>query len=118
MSFSENPTTSRLSWLNFSLMASLSSTRSTASSPWIEHDGNSEVDQPAFVAHPETAILRDALLRDVELRHDFDARNDRGVVLLGNWLHGLLQHTVDAVFDHHIVLPFRCGCRWLGAPGR
>ena len=35
MSDSENPTTSSESLENFSLMDSLSSTRSTASSPWM-----------------------------------------------------------------------------------
>ncbi len=68
------------------------------------HDGNAEVDQSALVADAEAAVLRDAALGDVELGHDLDARNDGGVMLLGNGLHGVLQHAVDAVLDHHIVV--------------
>jgi hypothetical protein len=48
-------------------------------------------------AQLEAAVLRDALLRDVELGHDLDARDDRAVELLGDRPHGGLQHPVNPV---------------------
>ena len=63
------------------------------------HDGDAEVDAAATDLHPEAAVLRDALLRDVQLGHDLDATDDRRVMLLGDRLHGRLEHAVDAVLD-------------------
>ena len=63
------------------------------------HDGDAEVDGAAADLHAEAAVLGDPLLRDVQLGHDLDAADDRGVVLLGHRLHGRLQHAVDAVLD-------------------
>ena len=71
------------------------------------HDGHAEVDEAALVAHAEAAVLRHALLGDVELAHDLDAAQDGAVVLAGDGRHGLLQHAVDAVLDvHRIVVAF------------
>ena len=53
-------------------------------------------------AQLEAAVLRDALLGDVELRHDLDAADDRLVVPLVDRLHRLVEHAVDAVLDHHL----------------
>jgi hypothetical protein len=79
--------------------------RMTASSPCADgHDRDAEVDVAALDAHAEAAVLRDALLGDVQLGHDLDAADDRRVVLLGDRLHGRLEHTVDAVLDHHLVV--------------
>src|SRR5277367_6008823 len=63
------------------------------------HDGDAEVHEAAFVAHAEAAVLRDAALGDIKLAHDFDAGEDGGVPFLGEGLHGVLQHAVNAVFD-------------------
>src|SRR6266540_1105074 len=63
------------------------------------HDGHAEIDGAAADLDPEAAVLRDPLLRDVQLGHDLDAADDRGVMLLGHRLHGRLQHPVDAVLD-------------------
>src|SRR5271166_3795845 len=68
------------------------------------HDGDAEVDGAGVIADPETAILRDAALGDIELAHDLDTRDDGGVVLLGNGLHGLLQYAIDAILDDHGVV--------------
>src|ERR1041385_1504944 len=65
------------------------------------HDGDAEIDQTAAVLHTETSVLGHAALGDVQLAHDFYARNDGGVVLLGHGLHGRLQHAIDAVLHHH-----------------
>src|SRR6185437_10075432 len=62
------------------------------------HDRNTEVDEPAFITHAETAILRNAPLGDIEFAHDFDARENRGMPFLRQRLHGVLQHAVNAVF--------------------
>ena len=55
-------------------------------------------------AQLEAAVLRDALLGDVELRHDLDARNDRAVVPLVDRVHRLVEDAVDAVLDDDDVL--------------
>ncbi len=68
------------------------------------HDGDAEVDGAPVVAHAETAVLRHAALGDVELAHDLDARDDGGMMLLGDGLHGLLQHAVNTVLDDHRVV--------------
>src|SRR5947199_41040 len=65
------------------------------------HDGNAEIDEAAFVAHPETAVLGHAALGDVELRHDLDTRENGGVVLACDGREGHLEHAVDAVLDDH-----------------
>ena len=68
------------------------------------HDGNTEIDQAALIAHAETAVLRDAALGDVELAHHLDARNDGGVPVLGDGRHGVMQHAVNAVLDGHFLI--------------
>ena len=69
------------------------------------HDRDAKIDGLARKPELETSVLRDALLGDVELRHDFDAGDDRAGELPGNGSHGRLQNPVDAVFDvNRIVL--------------
>ena len=65
------------------------------------HDGHAKIDEAALVAHAEAAVLRHAALGDVQLAHDLDARQDRGVPFLGERLHGELQNAVDAVLHDH-----------------
>ena len=68
-----------------------------------------------LIAHAETSVLRHAALGDVQLAHDLDTRDDGGVVLLGDGLHGLLQHAVNAVLDDHGVVA-RLDVNIAGAP--
>ena len=68
------------------------------------HDRDAEVDRAAAHAQLEAAVLRHALLGDVELRHDLDARNDRAVVPLVDRVHRLVEHAVDPVLDDDDVL--------------
>ena len=68
------------------------------------HDGDAEVDGRVPDPHPEAAVLGDALLGDVQLRHDLDAADDRAVVLLGDGLHRRLEHAIDPVLDHHFLV--------------
>ena len=69
------------------------------------HDRDAEVDRLARHPQLEAAVLRHALLGDVELGHDLDARDDRAVELLGDRPHRRLQHAVDPVLHvHRIVL--------------
>ena len=68
------------------------------------HDRDAEVDGLARHAQLEAAVLRHALLGDVELGHDLDARDDRAVELLGDRPHRRLQHAVDAVLHVHRVV--------------
>ena len=63
------------------------------------HDGDAEIDQAAFVADAETAVLRDAALGDVELAHDLNAREDGGLPVLRDGGHGVVQDAIDAVLD-------------------
>ena len=69
------------------------------------HHRDAEVDALAAHAHLEAAVLRHALLGDVELRHDLDAGDDRAVEALVDRPHRRLQHAVDPVLHvHRIVL--------------
>ncbi len=79
------------------------------------HDRDAEVDGLAAHAQPEAAVLRHALLGDVELGHDLDARDDGAVRALGDRPHGRLQHAVDAVLDDHRVV-LRLDVDVAGAP--
>src|SRR5215471_4363681 len=68
------------------------------------HDGDAKIDRTT--AHPELEppVLRYPLFGDVELRHDFDAGDDRSMVPLVDGIHGLIQNAVDAVLDDDHVL--------------
>ena len=79
------------------------------------HDGDAEIDQPALVAHAETAVLRHALFGDIQLAHHLDARNDGGLPVLGDGRHGVVQHAVDAVLDGHFLVA-RFDVNIAGAP--
>ena len=61
------------------------------------HDGDAEIDVAVPDARLETAVLRRAPLRDVELGHDLDARDRLFVELGAGHAPGLGQHAVDAV---------------------
>jgi hypothetical protein len=69
--------------------------------------GDAEVDVAVDALILETdldaAVLRQALLRDVELRHDLDARRDR-IAELHRRLHDVVEQTVDAVADAQFLL--------------
>ena len=65
--------------------------------------GDAHVDRAAGDAQADAAVLRQALLGDVEPRHDLDARDQqRGDGALG--LQHLAQHAVDAEAHHEAVL--------------
>ena len=68
------------------------------------HDGDTKINRPPAVTHPETTVLGNAALGDIQFAHHLDAGDDGGMVLFGNWLHGLLQHAVDPILDHHGVV--------------
>ncbi len=64
---------------------------------------HAHVDRATGDAERDAAVLRQALLGDVETRHDLDARDDqRRHRALG--LQHLAQHAVDAEADHEPVL--------------
>ena len=65
------------------------------------HDRHAEVDEAPFVANPKTAVLRNPAFGDIQFAHDLDARKNGGVPFLGQRLHGVLQHAVNAVLHHH-----------------
>src|SRR6185437_660583 len=93
------PTTSSVSFLNFSLIDSLSSTRSTAFSPCTV--GMMETRKSISL------LLWHTPLCDVQLAHHLDARHNRRMVLARNGRHRRLQHAVDAVFHQQgIVIGF------------
>src|SRR5262249_54181979 len=64
---------------------------------------DTEIDLLAHHAQLDAAVLRQATLRDVELRHDLDARHDRGGQAARRRL-DVVQHAVDAVADLELVL--------------
>src|ERR1019366_6546240 len=61
------------------------------------HDGDTDVDEAVLVADPETPVLRNAALGNVQFAHDLDTRQDVRFVLAGDRRHGRMQYTVDAV---------------------
>ena len=61
------------------------------------HDGNAEINGAAAVADTEAAVLGDAPLGDVELRHNFDACDEVRLEFPRQRRHGFLQHTVNAI---------------------
>ncbi len=63
-------------------------------------DRDADVDLAALDAHLDAAVLRQALLGDVEPRHDLDAADDRRLEAIDlRRQHLRLQHAVDAVAD-------------------
>ncbi len=68
------------------------------------HDRDAEVDRLPRQPQLEAAVLRHALLGDVELRHDLDARDDRAVEAPIDRAHRRLQHAVDAILHVHGVV--------------
>ena len=61
------------------------------------HDRDAEVDRLARQPQLEASVLRHPLLGDVELGHDFHARDDRAVEAAVDWPHRGLEDAVDAV---------------------
>ena len=82
------------------------------------HNGNAEIDQTAFVAHTETAILWYTPLSNVQLAHHLNTTDNGGVPILGNGRHGIVQHTVNPILNGHFLIarfnvnitgpPFQC----------
>jgi hypothetical protein len=68
---------------------------------WDRRDA--DVDGAAGHAQRDAAVLRQALLGDVELRHDLDARHHQRRHGAPGLQH-LAQHAVDAEADHEPVL--------------
>ena len=102
---SSKPRTSRRRLLNSEFIDSLSRMRMTrVLAVRGGDDGDAEVDGAAGDAQLEAAVLRHALLGDVELGHDLDARDDRGVMALVDRLERFVEHAVDAVLDDHFVV--------------
>ena len=69
------------------------------------HGRDTDVDVLASDANADTAVHREALLGDIEVRHDLDTRDDRALeaVQLGRNV-DLVEHAVDAVADSKLRL--------------
>jgi hypothetical protein len=65
--------------------------------------GDADVDLAAGHARADAAVLRNAFLGDVELRHDLHARDDRGLEPRRR-LHDLVEHAVDPEPDAQLLL--------------
>ncbi len=66
---------------------------------------HADVDRLAFQFKIDTAILRHAAFRDVEVRHDLDARKHAGLEHFDPRGHGhFMQHAIDAITDAQVVL--------------
>ena len=70
------------------------------------HDGDAQIDVAPLVFDAEAAVLGNTALCDVQIAQHFDAGEHRGMPFLGNGLHGMLQHAVNAVLDGY----FRVAC--------
>src|SRR6185437_16012487 len=62
------------------------------------HDGDAEINGPLrrSILHAEASILRHSALGNVQLAHDFYARDNGGVMVFGDRRHGLSQHAINA----------------------
>src|SRR5690606_15998819 len=63
------------------------------------HDRHAKVDLPLAHGDLEAAVLGHALLADVQLSHDFDARDDLFGEGAAAGLASPIEHAVDAVLD-------------------
>ena len=61
---------------------------------------DAQIDIAARDAQADSAVLRQALLGDIEARHDLDARRDRRLKALGRRQH-VVHHAVHAEAHHH-----------------
>ena len=80
---------------------------------------DAQVDLLAHHPQLDAAVLRQAALGDVELGHDLDARDDRGLQPARRRL-DVVEHAVDAVADLDLVLErldVDVRCPLLDAPG-
>src|SRR5690606_35538918 len=64
---------------------------------------HADVDVAAGELDADAAVLREALLGDVQLRHDLHAADDAGLVALGR-LDDLLENAVDAEAHHELAV--------------
>ena len=68
-------------------------------------DRDADVDLPPADVELDAPVLRDAALGDVQVRQDLDARDDRRLKPVHLRRHrGLVEDTVDAVANGHLVL--------------
>ena len=63
------------------------------------HDRDTEIDVASFITNSEPAVLRHATLGDVELRHDFDTRDQRLVIGEIDRIDFRVQRAVDSILD-------------------
>src|SRR5581483_795259 len=68
------------------------------------HNGNAEVNGSTGDAHPETTILWNATLGDVQFGHDFDSGNNRLMVPNIDRIGGLIERAVNPVFNDNFVV--------------
>src|SRR5208337_373639 len=64
-------------------------------------NGDAEIDVALPASQAEAAILGNAVLRDVEIRHHLDARDERGLIGRIEGAKGVHQYAVDAEIDRH-----------------
>ncbi|KAG0752040.1 hypothetical protein G6F24_013842 [Rhizopus arrhizus] len=67
------------------------------------HRGHADVQRPAADTDRDAAVLRQALCGDVQMRHELDARNQRGMQGLAR-RHHIAQGAVHAVAPHGMRL--------------
>ena len=58
---------------------------------------------PCRPAQPETPVLRNPVLGDVEIGHDLDARDKRGLIGGVEGTQRAHQHAIDAEIDRHAI---------------
>src|SRR6185503_2253020 len=63
------------------------------------HDRDAEVDIASFVTNSKPAVLRHATLGDVELRHDFDTRDQRLMISEVDRIDFGVERAVDSILD-------------------
>ncbi len=66
---------------------------------------DTHVELPGADLHRDPAVLRHALLRDVQICHDLEPGDQPALEVLGLRPHRLVEHAVDPEADAHVALP-------------
>ena len=66
-------------------------------------NGDAEIDVALPAPQPETAVLRNPVLGDVEIGHDLDARDKRGLIGGVEGTQRAHEHAIDAEIDRHAI---------------
>ena len=68
------------------------------------HDGDAKIDRLILDLEPEPSILRHSPFGNIQVRYDFDPRDNGRLKFFADLIHGFTQNTIDPVLDDDTVL--------------